>query len=123
VNRFDDILVFGALTEHDVREVARRMLKDLASRLEESRRVELTWNDAVVEHLLVNGGYDVAYGARPMRRTIGRLVETPLAEHLLTGTVAVGCKLRLDVRDGAIVFNPKATKDKTRGERASARAS
>jgi len=123
VNRFDDILVFGALTEQDVREVARRMLKDLASRLEESRRVELLWTDAVVEHLLVSGGYDVAYGARPMRRTIGRLVETPLAEHLLTGTVTVGCKLRLDMRDGAIVFNPKATKEKTRTERAGARAS
>ncbi len=122
VNRFDDILVFGALTETDVREVARRMLKDLASRLQESRRVELAWTEAVVDHLLASGGYDVAYGARPMRRTIGRLIETPLAEQLLNGTVAAGAKLRIELRDGALQFSSKVTKEKARADRGAARA-
>ena len=122
VNRFDDILVFGALTETDVREVARRMLKDLASRLQESRRVDLAWTEAVVDHLLASGGYDVAYGARPMRRTIGRLIETPLAEQLLNGTVAAGAKLRIDLRDGALQFSSKVTKEKVRADRGAARA-
>jgi ATP-dependent Clp protease ATP-binding subunit ClpC len=121
VNRFDDILVFGALTEADVREVAQRMLRDLAVRLQESRRVELAWGDALIDLLVAGGGYDVAYGARPMRRTIGRLVETPLAEQLLSGAVASGGKLRLDVRDGAVHFVTKASKERPR-DRAAARA-
>ena len=122
VNRFDDILVFDALQEDDVREVARRMLADLAARLKESRHVDLAWSDAIVEHLLANGGFDAAYGARPMRRTIGRLIETPLAEHLLTGTVVDGGKLRLDLRDGAIHFAAKLPRDRARGDRAAVRA-
>jgi ATP-dependent Clp protease ATP-binding subunit ClpC len=121
VNRFDDILVFGALSEADVREVAQRMLRDLAARLAESRRIELTWGDALVDHLVASGGYDVAYGARPMRRTIGRLVETPLAEQLLSGAAVSGGKLRLEVRDGSVYFATKAPKERAR-ERASARA-
>jgi ATP-dependent Clp protease ATP-binding subunit ClpC len=121
VNRFDDILVFGALTESDVREVAQRMLRDLAARLHESRRVELAWSDALIDLLVVSGGYDAAYGARPMRRTIGRLIETPLAEQLLSGSVVSGGKLRLEVRDGSVQFTAKTTKERAR-ERAPARA-
>ena len=84
--------------------------------------MDLAWSDAIVEHLLANGGFDAAYGARPMRRTIGRLIETPLAEHLLTGTVVEGGKLRLDLRDGAIHFAAKLPRDRARGDRAAVRA-
>jgi ATP-dependent Clp protease ATP-binding subunit ClpC len=122
VNRFDDILVFGALTEADVREVAQRMLRDLAARLAESRRIELTWSDGLLDHLVASGGYDAAFGARPMRRTIGRLVETPLAEHILGGLVLAGGKLKLEVREGAVHFGTKAPKEKARPERTSARS-
>jgi ATP-dependent Clp protease ATP-binding subunit ClpC len=122
VNRFDDILVFGALTEVDVREVAQRMLRDLAARLLESRRIELAWSEALIDHLVASGGYDAAFGARPMRRTIGRLVETPLAEHILGGLVLAGGKLKLEVRDGSVHFAAKAPKEKARAERSAARS-
>jgi ATP-dependent Clp protease ATP-binding subunit ClpC len=89
-NRIDEVLVFTALDRSEVREIARRSLGGVARMLKAQRGVELEFGDDVVEYLLDHGGYDPTLGARPMKRTIARLVEAPLAERILRGELGRG---------------------------------
>jgi len=89
-NRIDEVLAFTPLTREDVREIARRMLAKLAIALRAERGVHLQVEDSAVEALLELGGFDPTLGARPMKRSIARLLEAPLAEKILKGEVARG---------------------------------
>ena len=73
--------MFHPLTEVEIRAIAGMMLGQVASRLKE-RAIALTWDDEVVEKL-AREGYDVKFGARPLRRLIQRTVEDTLSEELL----------------------------------------
>jgi ATP-dependent Clp protease ATP-binding subunit ClpC len=84
-NRIDEVIAFAPLTRDDVAEVARRMLRVLGDELQKARGVSLDIHEGVVDALLDAGGFDRALGARPMRRTIARLVEAPIAEMILKG--------------------------------------
>lgn len=102
-NRLDEVLVFRALSQGDVREIARRQLTSLASSLEQERRVLLVFDEAVLDALLALGGYQPELGARPMRRAIARHVEGPLAELLLRGALPERSTVLLEVMsDGAL---------------------
>ncbi|MCA9532739.1 MAG: ATP-dependent Clp protease ATP-binding subunit [Myxococcales bacterium] len=94
-NRIDEPLWFGALTEPDVREIARRMLVSLAERLMSERHQQLRWDDSAIASLMAAGGFDPSLGARPMKRVVGRLVESPLAEMMLRGDFLAGESVRL----------------------------
>jgi ATP-dependent Clp protease ATP-binding subunit ClpB len=76
----------------------------LRDRLAE-RRVSLEVTDEAKE-LLAEEGWDPAYGARPLKRAIQRLVENPLALELLEGRFAEGDSVRVDAADGELVFKP-----------------
>ena len=89
-NRIDEVLVFSPLSRDDVRRITRKMLQGIASSLHQQRGVRLEVEDAAIEHLLGAGGYDPELGARPMRRTLARLVEAPLAEKILRGELSSG---------------------------------
>jgi ATP-dependent Clp protease ATP-binding subunit ClpC len=89
-NRIDEPLFFAPLGPSEVREIARRMLGSVASQLRERQGIELRIDDSVIEALVLAGGYDVALGARPMRRVIGRIVEAPLASAMLSEQFARG---------------------------------
>jgi ATP-dependent Clp protease ATP-binding subunit ClpC len=104
-NRLDEVLAFAPLTRIDVSEIARRMLASLAAELEATRGVTLDVNDAAVEALLDNGGFDAELGARPMRRAISRLIEAPIAEMILRGEIARGDVATVDVEDGTLVVD------------------
>ncbi len=84
-NRIDEPLHFGSLSRENVVAIAELMLRGVARTLAESRGVTLTWTRSVVDTLIAQGGFDPSLGARPMRRTIGRLLESPLASVLLAG--------------------------------------
>ncbi len=103
-NRFDEVLCFDSLSRVDVREVAARMLAGLAARLGDQRGIELTFEDALLDHLVDAGGFDPELGARPMARTIGRLVESPLAKILLEKNLPAETQLTVGVSDGDVVF-------------------
>src|SRR5690606_8577446 len=94
-NRIDEPLWFGPLTEDDVREIARRMLNALAARLLAERHHRLRWDDSTISALMQAGGFDPALGARPMKRIVGRLIESPLAEMMLRGDFLAGETVRL----------------------------
>lgn len=94
-NRIDEPLYFGTLSKSDVSEIARRMMSGVAAQLKDAHGIALRWDESAIAALLSAGGYDAALGARPMKRTIGRLVEAPLAEALLAGRFGRGDCLEL----------------------------
>jgi ATP-dependent Clp protease ATP-binding subunit ClpC len=102
-NRLDEVLVFGALSETEVEEIARRLLQRLADNVYQQRSIELDIDVDVVRLLLEQGGYDAALGARPMKRAIARLVEAPLAELLLAGSSS-GERIAVGVSSGQVRF-------------------
>jgi ATP-dependent Clp protease ATP-binding subunit ClpC len=84
-NRIDEVLVFAPLARDEVREIARRLLEGVSRALSAQRGLRLDFGPDVIEFLLDHGGFDPTLGARPMKRTIARLVEAPLAEKILRG--------------------------------------
>ena len=95
LNRIDDIIVFRPLTEEDIREVARRMLKTVSARMETMGIHLDASDDAVAE--LAKEGFDPKYGARPLRRAIQSKVEDAVAEKMLDGTLKEGDTAKLTV--------------------------
>ena len=97
LNRIDDIIVFRPLTEADIREVARRMLRTVSARME-TMGIHLDASDEAVAEL-AKEGFDARYGARPLRRAIQSKVEDAVAEKMLDGTLKAGDTARLTVED------------------------
>jgi len=89
LNRLDDVIVFHQLTRDEVRRIADLMLSELKERLREEHQIALALDDSA-SILLIEKGYDPRYGARPMRRTIERLIENPISELILQGTFDSG---------------------------------
>lgn len=114
-NRLDEVLVFAPLTRDDVAEVARRLLRALGDELLEMRGVRLDVAEAAIEALLDAGGFEPALGARPVRRTLARLVEAPLAELLLRGDLRGGDVATVDVEDGQVVVDAVSPRRYDRG--------
>jgi ATP-dependent Clp protease ATP-binding subunit ClpC len=104
-NRIDEVMVFSPLGKDEVREIARRLLGGVARALMVQRGVRLEYGPEAVELLLDQGGYDPALGARPMKRTIARLVEAPLAERLLRGELPRGSVALLEVNGAELDFD------------------
>jgi ATP-dependent Clp protease ATP-binding subunit ClpB len=106
LNRVDEIVEFKPLSREQIATIVEHQLGRLRDRLAE-RRISIELTDAAKE-TLAEAGWDPAYGARPLKRAIQRLVENPLALRLLEGDFADGDTILIDARDGAIVFE-KAT--------------
>ena len=97
LNRIDDIIVFRSLTQADIQEVARRMLKTVSDRME-SMGIHLDASEEAVAEL-AREGFDPKYGARPLRRAIQSQVEDAVAEKMLDGTLKAGETARLTVEN------------------------
>ena len=106
LNRIDDIIVFHALTERDIEEVARRMLKTVAERME-AMGIHLDAGDEAVKEL-AKEGFDPKYGARPLRRAIQNQVEDAVAERMLEGSLKEGGTAKLTVADGKLTVEAEA---------------
>jgi ATP-dependent Clp protease ATP-binding subunit ClpB len=107
LNRVDEIIVFHALTEDDLMKIVEIQFGNLRKRLAE-RKISITLTEAAKKHL-VAVGYDPAYGARPLKRTIQKEIETPLARMMLKGEVRDGQTVTADYdlsRD-RLSFSPK----------------
>jgi ATP-dependent Clp protease ATP-binding subunit ClpB len=97
INRIDEIVIFNPLGKEQLARIVGLMLKNVENLLAE-RQITLELTPAAEELLLLEG-YDPAYGARPLRRTIQRLIQDPLALQILEGKVLPGDHIRVD-RDG-----------------------
>jgi ATP-dependent Clp protease ATP-binding subunit ClpA len=104
-NRIDEVIAFAPLERREVAEIARRLLASLAATLQKSRGVALDVDDEAIDALLRAGGFDAELGARPMKRTIARLVEAPIADMVLRGDLTAGDVARLTVEEGQIVVD------------------
>jgi ATP-dependent Clp protease ATP-binding subunit ClpB len=102
LNRVDEVVSFEALTREQLADIVELQLARLRERLAE-RQLSLEVTDEAKE-LLAEEGWDPAYGARPLKRAIQRLVENPLALELLEGRFAEGDVVRVDAADGELVF-------------------
>jgi ATP-dependent Clp protease ATP-binding subunit ClpC len=103
-NRIDEPLFFAPLGEAEAVEIGRRMLRAVARTLEVERGILLEVDESAARALAAAGGFDPALGARPMKRTVGRLVEAPLAGRILSGELARGQRVRVRGRADQIVF-------------------
>jgi ATP-dependent Clp protease ATP-binding subunit ClpB len=97
LNRIDEIVIFNRLGKAQLEGIVELLLKNVETLLEE-RKITLQLTPAAYT-LLLEEGYDPAYGARPLRRTIQRLIQDPLAMQILEGKVLPGDRIRVD-RDG-----------------------
>jgi ATP-dependent Clp protease ATP-binding subunit ClpA len=101
-NRIDEVLGFAPLERHDVREIARRLLESFKTALLAQRGVALEFGPELIEYLMDAGGFEPTLGARPMKRTIARLLEAPLAERILRGELPRGAVLLANVEGGEL---------------------
>ncbi|MFL0196200.1 ATP-dependent Clp protease ATP-binding subunit [Clostridium sp. WILCCON 0269] len=103
LNRIDDIIVFHQLQEDDLKQIVKLMLNDVSMRLKE-QEIEINF-DKKAQELLAKEGFDVTYGARPLRRAITKTVEDRLSEEMLKGNVKKGDKVEVIVQGKELAFN------------------
>src|SRR5213595_767352 len=108
LNRIDEIVEFRPLSREQLGEIVELQLKRLRERLAE-RGLSLELTPAAKE-AIAGAGWDPAYGARPLKRALQRLVENPLARGLLEGRFAEGDAVLVDAPDGELVFEQAAAK-------------
>lgn len=103
INRIDDIIVFHALTQKDVRSIVNIMLRSLAKQVKEQMDIELKFTDTLKD-LIAKESYDKKYGARPLRRMIQNKIEDALAEEVLAGKVNNGDKVTVSGKNKQVTF-------------------
>ena len=122
LNRLDGFMLFKPLRKEQVKEIAKLQLADLTRRIH-GRGLELRLSDAALD-LLVERGYDAAYGARPLKREIQNDVENPAARLILEGNYREGDTLAVDVAKGefALSVRPASADGRKGGASGSSRA-
>jgi ATP-dependent Clp protease ATP-binding subunit ClpC len=106
LNRLDDVIVFRSFTKPDLIQILGLEVEKVLARLRHKNlRLEL---DDKAKDFLVEKGYDPQYGARPMRRSVERFLEDPLAEDILKGSLHEGEAILVTVGNDKLVFNQKA---------------
>ncbi|MBO5906166.1 MAG: AAA family ATPase [Kiritimatiellae bacterium] len=102
LNRLDEILEFEALGKDQIREIVKLQIADFAKRLSDNQ-LSLKVDDKALE-LIAERGYDPAFGARPVKRTIQRELENPIAKAIVAGHYPPGASISVTVKDGEIEF-------------------
>ena len=102
LNRIDEVIIFQRLSKEDMKRIVDLQMKDIRQRLrEQGLDIQLT---EAARDWLAEKGYDPAFGARPLRRTLQRLVESPLSKKLIRGELKPGDELQIDVENDEVVF-------------------
>jgi len=115
VNRIDEIVVFHALDEQHIRDIARIQLRYLEQRLARLE-MRLEVSDATLSEL-AKAGFDPVYGARPLKRAIQQYVENPLAKQILEGRFAAKDTVRVGYASGQFRFEKASAGAEPRSER------
>ena len=104
LNRVDDIIMFKPLSESGIKKIIDIFLKDVSRRLKE-KNIEIEVTDAA-KTIMANEGYDVVYGARPLKRYIQNTLENRLARMIIRGDINYGSKVRIDGGGDEITITP-----------------
>jgi ATP-dependent Clp protease ATP-binding subunit ClpB len=102
LNRIDEVVIFNPLGREEIKHIVEIQLKRL-ERLLADRKISIEVTDAA-KALLAERGYDPVYGARPLKRTIQRMIQDPLALRILNGDFGEGDRIAVDAEGGDIVF-------------------
>ena len=102
INRIDEVVIFRSLDKADMHRICNLMLASTAKRLKDMN-ITVSVSDAAKD-LLVEKGYDSQYGARPLRRTIQKMLEDKLSEEILSGNLKVGGKIKVDADGDKLSF-------------------
>ena len=105
INRIDEVIIFNSLSKEDIAQITRLMLDEVVERCKDIG-ISLSFSSDVTE-LLAQKGFDQNWGARPLRRTIMRLVEDPLSTDLLEGKFRAGDSVIATIIDEKIIFAKK----------------
>ena len=103
LNRLDDIVIFNALGENEIRGIVDIFFKEIASKVEE-RDITLSLSDSAKTYI-AEAGFDPVYGARPLKRALYEIVEDRLADLILEGKVKEGSNVEFDVQNGEITVS------------------
>ena len=102
LNRIDDIIVFQSLTKENLIQIVEIEIRAVANRIKEKGiQIEL---DKSAMDLLIEKGFDPVFGARPLKRTIQRYLEDPLAEDIIAGQYKEGSQVKVTCKDDKLVF-------------------
>ncbi len=102
LNRVDDIIVFKSLNKENLKKIIEIEIKEVQNRLKEQDvKLELTEE---AKDFLIEKGFDVSFGARPLKRTIQRFLEDPLAEEIISGNFKEGVSVKVDVKGDHLEF-------------------
>jgi ATP-dependent Clp protease ATP-binding subunit ClpC len=102
LNRIDDIIVFHSLEKDEIKTIANLMLDEVKSRVKENMDINLTVTENAVDKIS-DVGFDVQYGARPLRRAIQSNIEDMLAEDILAGKFTNGANVTIDYKEDKFV--------------------
>ena len=108
INRIDDAIVFHPLAQEHIRAISEIQLQQLSARLQ-GREITLNFSEAALNKL-AEAGFDPVYGARPLKRAIQELVENPLAQELLSGSIHTGHAVDVDVNRNRLGFSIRKSK-------------
>ena len=108
INRIDEIMVFHALTEIELREIVTLLSNDLVKRCDEQMGMKLTISNSLKDHL-VKKYCDIKMGARPLKRAMQTAVEDLLAEEILSGNITTGDRVTATVAKENVIFKVKNT--------------
>ena len=104
LNRIDETLIFHALTREEISQIVEIQLKKLSSRLAE-QQIQLQVTEKAKE-AVADAGYDPSFGARPLKRAVIRLIETPVSHLIIAGKILPGATLTIDASpDGELIFD------------------
>ncbi|MBO5885008.1 MAG: ATP-dependent Clp protease ATP-binding subunit, partial [Clostridia bacterium] len=102
LNRLDEIILFKPLTKPEIVEIVDLLLNNLTKRLKE-KQVSLVVTSKAKE-FIVDGGYDISFGARPLKRYIQNNIETMLAKYILTNDISPNSEIVVDVEDDELII-------------------
>jgi len=109
LNRIDDIIVFKPLTKEDLHKIVDIEVSEVKDRLREQHEISIDLSKEAVE-FLINKGFDPIYGARPLKRTIQRFLEDPLAQEIISGKVQKGRPVKVVLKLDHLMFEENGAK-------------
>jgi len=103
LNRIDEIIIFNPLGMDEIKKIVEIQMRYLQERLA-GKKISISVSESVKE-LIASKGFDPVFGARPIKRTIQRMIENPLSMQILNGEFGEGDTIKMDVSEGAVVFS------------------
>ena len=107
INRVDDMIVFRTLNKKDLEKIVEIEIADVQKRLKD-RDIIIDLN-AKAKAFLIEKGFDKVFGARPLKRTIQRYLEDPLAQEIISGKVKGAHSIKIDAKEGSLLFKSAKT--------------